>query len=1206
VSREEIALSQDLRDADAQARRIAQREFARPVVVEAGAGTGKTTALVARVLAWSFGPGWDRASSLAGSGPESARPDRIAGQVLRGIVAITFTEMAAAEMSERIGGALIEIERGEPHIWLQELQPLLCADELRTRARALRGSLDHLVVQTIHAYCRRLLVENALDARLHPYLEVDADGALQERAVRSAMEAALETVYANPGDVDFLALAAHGIGPPEIEQALIALLEAGMPAEALQTDPAASDRIRALIDRLREPLEGVVTSAGEDRSIGGSVATETLEYLGGLRAKLNDDPPADRTAFVQFAGSLRGHLTDRISKRIKEWAKGEFKKGEAAAFGDRVEQLSACAGELLRVLVHVTSIDLDLLDAARRALSAPLAAAQAQLRASGVLSFSALLGEARSLLRRRPHVAERIRAGIDQLLVDEFQDTDQCQCDIVRALALEGPPDTRPGLFIVGDPKQSIYSWRRADLAAYRAFVDEVSAAHGMVVRLSVNFRSVQSVLDEAARVIEPVMKEMPGVQPAFEPLIASAQHADEAGFSSGRLRPVEYWLSTGWQHDGSGPRETTAADAAEIEALALARDLRELHDRHGVAWKSIGVLFRSRGDWEVYLTELRKAGIPYAAEGDRSYYRRREIIEAACLIRCVFEPNDQLAWLGYLRSVAVGVPDAAWIPLWSRGFPDRLAALDAGEPESLERLATAIRDVARAVSADVPGIDRIAGWEENLVCAVLDIARLRASFARDPVDDFIERLRSRTLLEVTESARFLGAWRCANLERFFREIARELEAGGDPHALARRLRAAVASEKVAEEARPADLIADSVKVMTVHGAKGLGFEHVYLMQLHKGTGAGSEPPTRAAEWMGGFEYRLLGTPTLSWDCVLRERERSAEAERVRLLYVAMTRAKQRLVLAGLWSDHQRRSSRGQSIEYIEPRIDATEGLDDWLSGPARGGAFDFVDRFGARWLLPVLAEREASPSTGGRVDAEVLPSESELAAASRRLAELRASAAARMARPIGATASARAHEGHDDAEDGAWRGFGVSTDRSNGEAARAIGSAIHRALETFDFAADLATEVARRREAIARELAQAIASDAATETAAAGMRLWEHIAHGALFAQLRALSDRILARELAVLSPPLGEEGPVGYWSGVVDLVYRDPGSDRLVIVDYKTDAVSDADQIQMLADHYAEQGSVYRHALQDAFALSYVPHFELWFLQADEIVRR
>jgi ATP-dependent helicase/nuclease subunit A len=1201
MSRKEIALVDGLREEDARARVVAQREFTRPVVVEAGAGTGKTTALVARVLAWSFGPGWDRAVESAAPTAEGVRSGSVAAQVLRGIVAITFTEKAAAEMSERIGGALLEVERGELVDWLEAPEPALPAAELCTRARALRGSLDHLVVQTIHAYCRRLLVENSLDARLHPNLEIDADGRLQEQAVRSAMETSLESAYANSGHPDFLALAARGFGPREIEQALIALLDAGFPSQMLASDPATPERISALIARLREQIEGYAAIADGALLTGGSVTIGTAEFLDWLRATLNEQPPSDRVGFDAFVGQLCERLTDSILNRLKKWRKGDFNKSETAAVGDRAKQLAACIGELVLHFEHVVAIDLDLLDAARSALEAPHAAAEAQLRSAGVLTFSALLGEVRVLLRDRPDVAARIRAGIDQLLVDEFQDTDHCQCEIVRALALEGPEDARPGLFIVGDPKQSIYSWRRADLGAYHAFVEEVCESRGELVRLSVNFRSVPDVLDEVERVIEPVMKPIPGVQPAFERLIASPEHVDAEGFRGDRLRPVEHWLSTGWDGNGDGQRATSTAEAAQIEALALARDLRELHDQHGVAWKSIGVLFRSRGDWEIYLPALRQAGVPYAAEGDRNYYRRREVIDASCLVRCVLDPNDQLALISYLRSVAVGVPDAAWIPLWSRDFPDQFARLDGSDPETIARIADSIRDAARSVAAEVPGIDRIAGWEENLLWAISDIAQLRASFACDSADVFIEKLRTRTLFEATESARYLGAWRCANLERFFREIGLELEAGRDPHELVRRLRAAVATEEIAEEGRPADLMADAVKVMTIHGAKGLGFEHVYLMQLHKGGGGGPERPTQTAEFEGGFEYQLFGVPTLAWDCVLRERERSAEAERVRLLYVAMTRAKQRLVLTGLWPDHRRHSGRGQkgqAIEHLQPRIESTEGLEGWLSGPALDGASDFVDGFGARWLLPDLEAGEAAAPSGTRVNGAELPSESEVCDASHRLAGLRVSAAERMLRPVAAAASARGREG-DDPEV-----FERGGSRDNGAAARAIGSAIHRALEEFDFSADLEEEVERQRDAVARDLAQSTDDNRADETVAAGTQLWDQVARGRLFARLRELSDRIVARELSVLSPPIDDAGPVGYFTGQIDLVYRDPDSDEMVIVDYKTGALGDRDGLRSPEASYVQQGDAYRRALESAFELPYTPRFELWFLRDDEIV--
>ena len=386
MSREEIARADGLREEDARARVLAQREFAQPVVVEAGAGTGKTTALVARVLSWSFGPGWDRAKALAASTADGARDDRIATQVLRGVVAITFTEKAAAEMSERIGDALLDLERGKPLGWLEDPVPTLRTDELRARARALRGSLDYLVVQTIHAYCRRLLVENSLDARLHPNLEIDADGRLQEQAVRSAMEAALESAYTRSGDPNFLTLAAGGVGPREIEQALIALLDAGFPSKALAVDPATPDRISALIARHCEQLEGYAAIADGDLLSGGRVTIDTAEFLDGLRATLNDEPPLDRAGFVRFVGQLRERLTDRLRNRLKMWRQGKFNQSETAALGDRAARFCPYR----RTPAEFRTSDIDRSRYARR--RAPRARGSARGRRSAASSG------------RRPHV----------------------------------------------------------------------------------------------------------------------------------------------------------------------------------------------------------------------------------------------------------------------------------------------------------------------------------------------------------------------------------------------------------------------------------------------------------------------------------------------------------------------------------------------------------------------------------------------------------------------------------------------------------------------------------------------------------------------------------------------------------------------------------------------------------------------------------
>ena len=208
---------------------------------------------------------------------------------------------------------------------------------------------------------------------------------------------------------------------------------------------------------------------------------------------------------------------------------------------------------------------------------------------------------------------------------------------------------------------------------------------------------------------------------------------------------------------------------------------------------------------------------MPFAVEGDRSYFQRREVIEAAALVRCILDPHDHLALLAVMRSVVIGVPDAALIPLWVRGFPARASALHGAAEVELDSLRGLIGDAAKELPGDVPGIERVAGWECNLLAALRALALLRESFAQDPADRFVENLRTRFLVEATEAARYLGAYRVANLDRFFRDLLTALEDGsGDPHAVLRSLRSDVVQRREAEEGRPRESAEDAVRITTI------------------------------------------------------------------------------------------------------------------------------------------------------------------------------------------------------------------------------------------------------------------------------------------------------------------------------------------------------------------------------------------------------
>jgi ATP-dependent helicase/nuclease subunit A len=1212
---------------DREARSAAQRWFDRPLVLEAGAGTGKTTTLIGRLLAWTLGPGWDKAlrrhsERTAGGGrPELPSPDRIAADVLGRVVAITFTEAAAAEMAGRAAKELARLAAGkEPEPWL--VAPLPEPAERKARARALLGTLDHLAVRTIHAFCLGLLADHPLEAGVHPDLRVDPEGRLVEEIVRETVEDSLREGYGTPGDPHLLALAAEGYGPPEIVEALIELMRDGLPAAALAEDPFRSETVAAFRARLLEAARAVHSLTaprfrgtraknaraiveGLARMIDG-MAREGATHGSPLRPSLED--------LQELAGTA---LSENLVKHLRGWTR-ELEGTEADLFGEVAGELRIAASALCPLLQHLSKLDPVLLDHGRRALQPLLATIEKELRIRGIATFDFLLTGASALLASREDVRRRVRRRIDQLLVDEFQDTDGTQCDLLGWLALDGPAEERPGLFLVGDPKQSIYGWRGADLRAYDGFVAQVREVGGDVMILSENFRSVPAILDEVARVIAPIMAERPGLQPPFQPLLACERRAADPGFQRGGgspgakgWAPVEHWIS--WKADGdrAGPR-TPAADAAQLEAQALAVDIRALHEREGVAWREVAVLLRSTGDLDVYLEEMRRARVPFVVGRDKQYYRRREVIEAAALVRAVLDPGDHLALLTVLRSAWVGVPDAALIPLWNRLFPKRMTELREPSPEALAILAEEIADAARAVSRDVrdvPGIERVQGWDRNLLALVEALAVLRRSFAEEPADLFVERLRRLTLIEATEAARYLGPYRLANLDRFFRQLLAAIEdGGGDVTAILRALRRSVTEAREAEEGRPKDGSQDAVQVLTIHGAKGLDFQHVYLVQLHRNS-PDRQAPTRAARPeadVARWEYRLFGAPTLGFDRVEAERRDVEAAERVRLLYVGMTRAKDRLVLAGRPEDHVPRTAdkaRSQMDLVLLARGGPPGGLSAFeaLAANREELAWTLDDETGALWKFPALRPAEEI-RLAAEPEGPSLPGPEEIALVSAGLRADRDRAEARMARRFGGAASEEAHELLREQQSERL----VSAARPAGEvrgrqAAMAAGGAIHRALEHWDLAADPKLEALRQRALLPAYLQALVEADEFDRALPLAGDLLDGFTESPLLDRLRNLKDHLLARELPVLLPPRnGDHSPVGVVTGTIDLLYRDPETGRLVVADYKTDEVDD---LEARAAVYAPQGALYARAIQEALELKEAPRFELWFLRAGRV---
>ena len=1185
---------------DAAARRAAQEVFDRPLMIEAGAGTGKTTTLVARILAWALGPGWELSVERATSTGKELDDRRLAARTLGGVAALTFTEAAAAEMSGRVAGALSAVAVGQeerlPGLLVERLPP---EEVRRERARWLIEGLDQLSVQTIHAFCRNVLASHPLDAGVKPEFTVDADGSRLEAIARESVEAVLEATEGGERKA-LISLIGEGIEARQIVEALIVLRDRGVTAAELRQEPYSRRRVDALVERLRVAAAHVDELWHSGRNVR-AITGNGPRTLAAVRRAAEFTPPEDSQP-DQVIDALRrlaeSDWPPALKNKLAAWSRGKPTKGEESHLGaGRETEIRETAAALRSVIELLPQLQPGRLRKLRRVLARAMSEIDQRMRARSVLSFSDLLSRTKALLDDRPAVRRRVRSGIDQLLVDEFQDTDAVQCEIFRRIALEGKADRRPGLFLVGDPKQSIYAWRNADLSAYQAFLDDCLAAGGSIERLSSNFRSSSEILDEVERTVASSFVEEAGLQPPFAPLVAVRGPRPVAESWRDR-RPSELWVS--WAADDGVPSvRSTFEAAAALEATALVDDLLDLRRTTGLRWGEVGVLFRSTHQLETYLRALRAAAIPFVVTRDKQYYQRREIIEAAALVRSILRPNDHLAALTYLRSAAVGLPDAALLPLWQRGLPGLLSDIGPDAPQAIEAAVEAVREVARELGGASPGLDRIPDWPATVEYGLRCLSRLRQALRSEPAELFVERLRRTTLIELAEAGRFLGRFRVANLERFFLGVA---EALADPdrslQSVVRSLERSVTRALEAEEALPSEGLEDAVRVGTIHGAKGLEFRHVYLVQMHAGTRRGLGDPTQTERCEGQLEYSVLGLPTPGFDLLERQRKRIDAAERVRLLYVAMTRAAERLVLVGKLPRQMKNrapESARTLADLLGNRLPAPTAISE-LCDQARAAGRSWIDAAETRWRFPALDELTPGRTATRPRSLDAAALESAATTGWRRRRRLLESSVERMARPLGDTASALVDdpEGSDD------------TARAAAERriALAVGSATHRVLETWNPGTDPDRELERQLLAVATRLGDVGDPDGDTVAQATG-EIVRAFVRGPLFERWLALAPRTIGREIPIVLPAgvaSGSRG-IGYLTGSIDLVYRQEDG-RLVIADYKTDGLTDAAAIAERAAHYAPQLSAYRAAVRAAFPEEPEPRTELWFLPAARIV--
>jgi ATP-dependent exoDNAse (exonuclease V) beta subunit len=600
---------------------------------------------------------------------------------------------------------------------------------------------------------------------------------------------------------------------------------------------------------------------------------------------------------------LAGTLKFNIGGRQDNWSPGVLRtiKDRLLELQDELESLRLAQGDWLAA-------------GAVNWLRGYIDEYQALKAREGVLDFDDLLLAARNLLRDNKEVRRDFQERFEAILVDEFQDTDPLQAEIIFFLAEDGAvADSwekvrlRPGkLFIVGDPKQSIYAFRRADIETYELAKETLSRG-GAVEYITANFRSVQEILTAVNATFQGQMTPPPEPEGRYQPKYVALEASTttrKAGDSPALvlLYPEE-----------PGGDGMTMDLCRECEAEAIAAMLRECVD-HGLwtvsdrpqipdgaatlppaAFGDVALLFRGMTDVPIYEEALKRYEIPYRVTSSRTFYKREEVGWLLNVLHAIEHPTDAVAVWGALRSLLCGASDREIYEFVASG-----GVLDYRVPTAAE---------AATTPGPGPGDPPAAGAVPDSIAsawAVLRSLHDQRNVLSVPrmVEEVLSATNALTIFLLTPQ----GEQRVANLQKVV-TLARALEESGilTFRAFVHWLRE-MEEQAVDEAESPTVEEGDNVvRIMSIHAAKGLEFPIVVLPDLARGPGRDRDHVLlhrvkhEVAVYIGrlaarsGDEWRI---GTRNYQTLKDDHERREAAERLRVLYVAMTRAKDALVLA--------------------------------------------------------------------------------------------------------------------------------------------------------------------------------------------------------------------------------------------------------------------------------------------------------------------
>jgi ATP-dependent exoDNAse (exonuclease V) beta subunit len=1150
---------------DAEARRRIQEDLGSTLFVEAAAGTGKTTALVSRMVA------------LLRSG--RATLDRI--------VAVTFTEKAAGELKLRVREE-IERVRGDGATPAGE----------RARLDAALAGLELARIGTIHGFCADLLRERPVEARVDPLFEVAADdeaSALVDRAFAGWFQRALADPPEGVRRVLRRRSGRDEDGGPRamLRAAVERLVEHRDFAAAWRQDPFDRD---AEIDRLLERLAEVSTLAARARRPDDYLArsfqaiaafVEEVRVLEAVRGRDHDGLEAELRAFA------RG--------RHWRWTGGrapygrDLSREEAVSARDRVER------ELDRI---VEACDADLAPRLREELREVVAAYEAEKARAGKLDFLDLLIRARDLIRGDETVRRDFQARYSHFFVDEFQDTDPLQVEILLLLAARDPGETdwreavpSPGkLFLVGDPKQSIYRFRRADVALYEEVKRRLLAAGAELVHLTASFRGLPAIQAVVNAAFEPAMRAAPDASQAayvaLEPVREERRERPALVVLPVPRPYVDYGDGAEirrWKIEESFPDAVAAfVDWLVRESAWTVEEAGRPGSFAGVAPRHVCILLRRFQSWNQdttrpYARALEARRIPHVLVGGRSFHEREEVLAIRNALAAIEWPDDELRVFATLRGPLVALGD------------DALLAFRHAH-RGLRPLAW----LARERRAELEGSDR------DVADALALLAELHRERNRRPIAHTIERLLEAVRAHAGVAIWATGEQALANCLRTL-DLARRFERRGAPsfRAFVEHLEEE-AERGESEDAPVVEEGTEGVRIMTVHRAKGLEFPVVIL-----GDPTANATPSRPTRRVDP-ERRLWAEPLCGSvppelrDAASEELRRDSE-EAVRVAYVAATRARDLLVLPGVGDLDAGHELVDGWLGALNPAVyppRATRRAPELAPGcPGFGGDGIFERPESCRlgpgasvapglhrgavgghpvvWWDPAALRLDVQEEVGLRQQRILAADEGEVVAQQgfeaherwqRARAALLEAASAPSIRVQAITAAADGLAGTGEAGAGVEVALEeMALDRTDRPGGARFGVLVHAALAAVDL------EAGREGASAAARAQGRLVGASEEEVAAAADAVHAALQHPLLRRAAAAARRGDLRRETPVLLRL--DDGSL--LEGVVDLAFREkgPGGATWTVVDFKTDR-----ELAASRERYATQVRLYARAIAAA----------------------